>query len=455
MATTVAQLADALQMIFTTVANDAAVASGFIQRQGKLTGAAWVQGLVFGWLANPRATVAELAQNVQEAGVALSPQALDQRWSPAAADCLQRVLSAAVQQVVTADPAASTLLQRFAAVEVQDSTTVTLPAAHAAAWPACGGGAARDPQRRSRAALKLQVRVNLCSGQLTGPLPQAGRAADVSCSLQADTPAPNTLRLADMGYFDLDVLQRLGQHQSWWLSRLPVNTAVFVAGTQLADLSEWLERQPAGPVDVAIDLGADHRLQARLLAVRVPRRIAQQRRKRLRQDARRKGRKVSQLRWRLAAWTVLVTNLPATLASVAEALVLQRARWQIELLFKLWKEHGLLDEWRSANAQRILCEVFAKLLGLVVQHWLLLLGCWRHSDRSVRKAAQRVRRLVVLVAVKLADRDWLLVALEVIQGLLAASVTERLNPRRKRPNTCQLLDHPELLAKLLDGGLAA
>jgi hypothetical protein len=60
---------------------------------------------------------------------------------------------------------------------------------------------------------------------------------------------------------------------------------------------------------------------------------------------------------------------------VPEALVLVRARWRMELLFTHWKQHGLLDEWRSAKPWRILCEVYAKLLALAIQPWLLLLSC--------------------------------------------------------------------------------
>ncbi|MBI1929081.1 hypothetical protein HYR99_33150 [Candidatus Poribacteria bacterium] len=34
-------------------------------------------------------------------------------------------------------------------------------------------------------------------------------------------------------------------------------------------------------------------------------------------------------------------------------MILARVRWQIELLFKLWKNQGYLDEWRSQKPWRI------------------------------------------------------------------------------------------------------
>src|SRR2546423_13251459 len=92
--TTVPQLAQTLQTLFTTTADAAARATGFVQRRSKLTGAAFVQALVFGWLANPHASLAALAQATAVAGVAISPQGLDQRCGEAAAAFLEAVVAA-------------------------------------------------------------------------------------------------------------------------------------------------------------------------------------------------------------------------------------------------------------------------------------------------------------------------------------------------------------------------
>ena len=67
--------------------------------------------------------------------------------------------------------------------------------------------------------------------------------------------------------------------------------------------------------------------------------------------------------------------------SLEEALVLARCRWQLELLWKLWKSYGRIDESRSQNPWRVLCEIYAKLLGMLVQHWTLLASCWSQPDR--------------------------------------------------------------------------
>src|SRR5258707_12589626 len=135
----VADLALTLQPLFTTVADQAARASGFIQRVRTLTGASFVQTLVFGWLADPSASLSELTHTAAACDTPLSRQALAQRFTPQAADCLHRVLAAALQTLITTDAVALPILARFCGVYLWDSTTITLPDVLATLWPGCGG----------------------------------------------------------------------------------------------------------------------------------------------------------------------------------------------------------------------------------------------------------------------------------------------------------------------------
>jgi Transposase DDE domain len=428
-------MAKVLRTVLTTTANRAARATRCVQRRSKLSGAKFVRTLVFGWLANPAATYEELAQTAATLGVRISPQGLEQRFTAAAAQCVERVLQAVVQQVITAAPVAIPLLQRFTAVYVDDSTQVQLPAVWAAVWAGSGGGAQATDQT---AALKLQVRLDLKRGQLRGPFVQAGRASDRTSPTQHASLPVGSLRLADLGYFALAVLQTISQQHAYWLTRLMAGTQVYDSQGQALDLATCLPAPGTAVVDVPVPLGVHHRLPARLVAVGVSQELANQRRQALHADARRRGQAVSQERLRLAAWTLFVTNVPPTLLSGPEVLVVARARWQIELVFKLWKTSGHLAHSRSDKPWRVLCEVYAKLVGLVVQHWVMVTSLWRYPDRSAWKAAQTLRKHALHLASAFGQgRHALGAALGVVQRTLAAGC--RLNKRKKVPSTFQLL----------------
>ena len=430
---TIPQVARVLQTVLGPVAERAARATGFVRRASKLTGARFVQTLVFGWLAQPQARLSQLAQTAATLGVAITPQGLDERFGAASADCLREVLEAAVQVVLAADPAAVPILHRFTQVAVQDCTTIALPAALAAAWPGCGGGT----PAAGAAALKLGVRLDLACGQLQGPYVEAGRADDRAALAASPPLPPGALRLGDLGFFRLDELAAQDARGVYWLSRWQPGTALFTPDGQRHELLPLLAEAATPTVDLAVRLGVRQRVPARLLAVRVPQEVADQRRRRLRSAARDKGRAVSAGRLALCAWTVFLTNAPPAQLALREALVLARARWQIELLFKLWKGHLRVDEWRSGNPWRILTEVYAKLLAAIVQHWLVLAGCWHHPDRSLVKAAQAIQAHALHLAAALDAHPRLCQALRVVMRCLAAA--GRLNRRKSAPSTVQLL----------------
>lgn len=439
MALTVAKLSDTLQTLFTTGAQQASQQAGLIRRQRRLTAPAFVQGLVFTWLHDPQATCEELAAGVADAGSPLAVSALHERFTPAAADCLRLVLEQAAGQLLAADPATATALDAFTDVCLDDASVLTLPAALAALWPGCGGCTAD----RGPAALKLYVRLSLRNGALRCLQLLPARTADQIAPLQSLPMPPGGLRVADLGFFNLDALQALDRQRCYFVSKVQIGTLLADPQHDFAPLLLHLGRQRGRTLDKPVQLGRHHRLAVRLLAVRLPSALVRRRRKRVQAEARRKGRSPSAEALALCRWLVLVTNAPAAKLSLAAALALYRARWQIELLFKLWKSHGRIDQSRSGQPWRVLCEVYAKLLGMLVQHWVLLARVWRYADRSLVKAAKRVRRRVVQLLDALPDAAGLRKVLARIVRSLERGC--RIQRRRKHPSTFQLLLHPSLL----------
>lgn len=437
MTTSLPQVARALRHVLTTVPDALARETRFCQRTSKLTAAVFAQTTVLGWLAHPQASLDQLAQRAADRGVAISPQGLDQRFTPAAADLLRRVWEAALAEVVVADPVAADLLARFPAVVLLDSTTIALPDGLAAVWAGCGGRVERGGQ----SALKLTVALDLVRGRLA-VAPSDGRAQDKSSPLQHAPLPEGALRVTDLGFWSLAVVQGIADQGAYFLSRLHLQTAVFAADGERLDLVDWLGRQKRNRLSVPVRLGVAARVGARLLAVRVPHRVAKARREKIEADAKREGETPSAIKLALAGWTLLVTNAPPDVLAIREALVLARARWQIELLFKLWKSEGHLDEWRTQNADRVLCEVYAKLTAMVIQHWLLLVGCWDVLDRSLTQAARAVRdRTVALLMVFSSHRGVIGVLAAIGRGLAGGG---RIGSRRKKPNLFQLLTDPTL-----------
>jgi hypothetical protein len=422
------QVAAAIEKVLREEADELARQTGFVKRQRNLSGATFAQTLTFGWLADPEASVGDLSQTAAAIGVEISPQGLDQRFTPEAAAFMEKVLEAGVREVIRAEPVPVPILQRFNGVYAQDSTVVTLPEALAEVWAGCTG-----------AALKIQVRWDLLEGGLTHLELRPGKESDRSAPVQTEALPAGALRLADLGYFDLEQLKTTEEQGAGYLTRAWIQCVVYDEQGQRWELGELLRHQRGDGVDLRIELGAAERLPCRLLAARVPPEVAAARRRKIRAEAKRRGRTPSQRQLELADWTIFFTNVPPEQLSLAEAWVVARVRWQVELLFKLWKSHAHLDEWRTENPWRILCELYAKLLGMLIFHWVWLAGAWRFPNRSLFQAAQTVRQQAMNLACALATgmRKRLVEAVQTVRRCLAAGC--RINKRRAQPATYQLL----------------
>jgi hypothetical protein len=434
MTITLDQLAEALQTLFTTDADQAAQDSGMIRRRRKLTGAAFVQAVVFHWLEDPQARIEEIIEDLD-----LSEQAFNERLDARAADCLRRVLERALDRLFAARPEAIPLLRRFAAVVVEDVTIVGLPAELAAAFPGCGGS---DPEG-GRAGWKLLTRWDVTTGRLEILPPAAARASERALAGDLPPSPPNGLRLCDLGFFDLGRLvadQRRGTH---FVSRAPAHLSVQVGDRPAMALTAWLEEQAGDRIDTEATLGTKDRLRCRLIALRLPEDVAAKRLRRLRKKLKKKGRKLSERQRIMCQWTVMITDLAAGAFTVEEVCVLYRVRWQIELLYKAWKSGGGLGRTRGRKAGRVLCEAYAKLLAMVVQHWGTLLRGGPLCGISPVRAARRVKRLALRIAA--APGDLVALRRELARLLARLRRLPRRGRRKKSPSTRQLLFVPRLI----------
>jgi hypothetical protein len=309
---------------------------------------------------------------------------------------------------------------------------VALPAGLADTFPGCGGA---TPDQ-GRAALKLYVRLELTTGGLDRLAFGPGTGGDLWAARQAPVLPPGALRLADRGFFDFGVFRRDDAAGVFYVSRVPAHVRVNRPGEPPAKVARFLARLDADDFDGPVALGGGA-YACRLVARRCPPDVARRRREKLLRDARHKGTTVSAGQLALCAWTVFVTNLPAAGYGFDVLRVLYRCRWLIECLFKRWKHWGRWGHSRGRDPDRFLCELYAKLIGLLVLNWAALLrggplaaASMVQTERRVRRAAERLRGALPVEHALVAVLDHLCDLLHRLP---------RRRRRRTRPSPRQLL----------------
>jgi hypothetical protein len=418
----------------------------FVQRESNLSGQAFVQALTFGFLEKDDLSLNDLAQICADIGVEITAQGLDQRITDKTVAFLKRMFSRAMDAFKNRIPLPLSILQQFKGIYLTDSSVIPLSDSMAEDYPGCGGNG-------PKASLKVQLVFEFLLGNLTQVALRPGREPDQSYRDYIQAIPEGALSIADLGYFVLDAIKAIMYDQNaYFLSRFLTRISLLTPEGEPFNLLERLQNGAPGPVEFPVLLGkqAKHRLPCRLIALPVPQEVADQRRHKAKEKARRQKKGLRKEVLALMAWTIFVTNVPVEMLSIQQLTLLYPVRWQIELVFKLWKSHCGLRRIAGFRRERILVELYGKLIGAVLTHFLVAPLRMPEGPLSNREISPvKVREIFRRFA---RDLNRCLGYPSKFQAVLANMLThiERFGfkeKRKKEPNTC----HELALASAMSG----
>ena len=430
----VTQVMEQYQSILEEEVQEIAYETGAVKRKGKLDAATLVQTTIFGFWQDPDIRLSGLAQIGGRREVHVTESAISQRFTPECANMFLKIMQRLAEVRLKSEKVDIPLLKQFSAVIVEDSSVIPLPDELANIWLGCGGG-----EETSEAGIKAFVQWDVSSGELFGPRFSNARMNDHKTPFEIEELPEGSLYIADLGFFAIERFFRIAKGKSrkrYFVSRLQPHTNLSNRRGYKIELDVILPKKIGQVRDIGAVLGQKNGVSVRVIMLRVPKEVAEERQERIRRKAQKNGNIPSEEVLEMAHWTIVVTNIPRKRADYSEILVLLRLRWQIERLFRLWKEDGKIDEWRTKSPYRILCEFYAKMCAMILQQSFIQEGCWLDPLRSLVKAADCLRRECNRIMVAFYEGNLEKTVQSILSTLHAGCRIER---RAAYPSTAQLL----------------
>lgn len=411
--------------------------SGFVKRSSKLGGEKFAQGLIFGWQNNPESSLSDLKQTLLDLGVEISEQGLDKRFNIEALNFMELLLKQTMRTLNEKKELSSELLSRFSDIKVYDSTTIMLPRELKDYWT--GNGGSRGSKTTS--SLKLSSSLSLKTGSLKIVM-EDGFTQDKSSELiTKEEVQVNSLSIKDLGYFSLKTFREMSENNRYFCSRLKCRTKIFSSIGKEIDIVKLMEGKSV--IDKEVLVGVKELFNCRLLVVRLPEELKIKRINKIKKEAKREGLEPSKEKLLLAPFNIFITNTSIEKLSFHEVLIMMISRWQIELLFKLWKSYCQIDKSRSKKPIRILIEVYAKLIGAIISHQLMIIGMWENIDRSMFKAIKTIQKNIPIIVKSFSKGINELT--ESIQNVCKKLSLCRIKKRGKNPSTHQFISSSKQL----------
>ncbi len=409
--------------------------SGFVKRASKLTAAVFVKSLVLGLLEKGDASLSDMVQVSAKLGVNISESGLAQRMNEGAVKMLRELVQVGIGQLGELVSQDNALFKGFSAVNIIDSTQVKLP-------ESCAGWFRGNGKTTSKASAKIQVCYEYLSGLFTALEIGNGRTPDQNCTLPVDLARPGSLTLVDLGYFKQGVLAAIDAAQAFFVTRFQTQTALFwqAADQQQADVITHIEQQGSDCGELTAYIGTKTRLKVRVIYQRLPAEQVANKRRQAQRLAKKNKHACSARHLRWLAWQVCITNVPVSRWAASQVLLVYRLRWQIELVFKLWKSHAKLTTLRAERPERVACLLYAHLLAMLLFYWLIAPA---HCDSlltelSPVKAFKLFQKAVPSLIRRIA-RDWRNVAKRLARFYRDLARFAQKSKRRKKPSTRQRL----------------
>ena len=362
--------------------------TGLIQRVKKITAQAIILALIQALAFSEKSSRAVAVALGMTSDTEVSRQAV---WKflrrPAVIPFLEQVIAFACLKnlketpVLKAAANVASVLKGINRILVGDATTICLHPSLAEDFPG-----SKNQTAVPKAHLKLQWVMDLLTGKPIQCSLDLWNRSDMKAGLDIIALLQKgDLLMRDLGYASVEIFAAIKSAEAYFISRLKANEKVFdEQGCEIDLVSRLRQLAPRPGMTVRLKVRITNGLfPCELVVIRVPDEVANERRRKLKEKARLRGKNPpSKAYLARQDWTLMVTNVPETVADNNKIKELYLMRWRIELVFKAGKSHTglLIVAYHKTNPNHAKALLLAWILMIILLASLDLFGLGRMRE---------------------------------------------------------------------------
>lgn len=343
----------------------------FIERSSsKLRGYEFIKAMVIPSPGLSTDSLIGLCRRIEEfnADAKFSPQALCERINDVSSARLMKGLFMELLQSFKAhfqvDKKLGIALVKFNRILLEDSSCITLNEKLESIFTG---------NKRASANIKSQLKIDviydlthgatLDANLFRGNEPDQALAGRVVKFLE-----PGDLLIRDLGYFSIIAFKAIALARAYFLSRLMPRVHFYLnkEDKEPLDLGSYLGQKRFAHLNVIELQGylGQEKIPSRLIVYRQPVEVTD---KRLR-EARKYGKNKTMTKSRRIClqFSMFVSNAPIELLPSSIIGTVYRLRWEIELVFKRWKDQLHIDYLKGIKQERVECLIWSRLCSVLL-----------------------------------------------------------------------------------------
>jgi hypothetical protein len=303
-------------------------------------------------------------------GVEIRKQSLHERFNQYAYVFLKVALEELIQKQVV-------LPQRFnprcfRRILIKDSTCFQIDESLEAYYPGSGGSG-------SGASIRIQFEYDFLGGKIVDLSMNAFNDQDATNSVETiELTSAGDIIIRDLAYMSIEVLQAIAKRSAFYLCRPSPSTNIYEMKSDtyckldFVGLFKYMQKNGIETLEREVYLGAKELFKTRMALHLLPQNVVATRIRKAREANKKKGRGELTAEYIARAHlNLFVTNTTIEQLSTRDTWQLYRLRWQIELVFKVWKTICQIHRVKKVNRYRLECYVLSRLI-LIMLGWQVI-----------------------------------------------------------------------------------
>ncbi len=298
----------------------------------------------------------------QQEAANVSKQAIDKRFNNKAVLFIEKLFEALLNQQQLNTHISSHLSAHFNTIKVMDSTEFKLPDYFAEAFPGYSGC-------NALACAAIQLEYDVLSGKVHHfSLGNARQSDKTVADLRMDSIVSGDLILRDLGYYSVDSYLKIEQQNAFYVSRLKSQVGVYQKQSNKyirlswSDILQQIQGSQNRHFDQWVYIGTEQKHPVRMVAWVLPEDASKMR---LQKKKSKKG-KLSKEDMIWSRLNVFITNIETSIVNVEQVYNLYKIRWQIELMFKIWKSIININTVHNMKPCRLRCNLYSKFIWILI-----------------------------------------------------------------------------------------
>lgn len=331
----------------------------------------FVETLMFHFQSQRKLSLTDLCNDISLTyGVELRKQSLDHRFNGSTSKFLKCLLKESISKLMSKDQNLA-VFSFFSRVKIKDSTSFELPENMKKNYPGNGGFS-------STACMKIQFEYDVKTNNVMDLSLHSQKESDYQEAHDTiNDIKQGDLIIRDLGYIAIDILRKIDKAKAFFLNRIKPTTGIYekkdntYIPISLKCITRHLKNTGKTFIEKQLYIGRRKYLPCRVIFTLVPDDKRKERKKRQLKKSVRRGSQPDSRVVDNIDLNIFITNTPADQIPANEVYNIYKLRWQIELVFKTWKQICKINHIKQVKSERIEAMIYAQLLWITV-NWSIV-----------------------------------------------------------------------------------